>query len=127
MAEIAPGTRKVCRGCARRLPAQRGPGRPRLYCEECRPTGEGAATPIRPHLDSVPSLASATREALVSADRLGTAAGVLVMNMAATIDEGGHSGSSLAALSREYRAALADALSNASVEDAEAEDVWKIG
>jgi hypothetical protein len=73
------------------------------------------------------SLAAVTEVKLQAAGRRNEPEGVLVLNLARSIDAGGHSGASLASLSREYSRALASALPQVD-ESAEDDGIdWQVG
>jgi delta 1-pyrroline-5-carboxylate dehydrogenase len=93
-----------------------GKHRARLWCETCHPPRRkiqvvGNVSELAPR-DPAPaaSLVVATRTKLAA--RAADAEGVVVLALAASIEAGGHSGASLAALSREYGRALAAALAD---------------
>ncbi len=123
-----------CQKCGAEIPPQAGRQQPRKYCEACRPprnrpnprvielpnyTGPtdalaeavGAAAPRT-------GLVDALRRQLEAAGRLDTPEGALVMELAELMaaGRGKHTASGAAALSRELRAALVDALKHAEPE-----------
>ena len=63
--------------------------------------------------DAEPALVAATRADLVAAERLATPLGESAMTLARGIAAGQHSGAALAALVREFRATLAEAMRGA--------------
>jgi len=116
-------------GCGREIPPQVGPGRPRTKCDECSPKrirNRGRASVVRlapaatgggpaaPEPDG--SLSGTVRAQLAAHGRDTTPDGVLALTLAASIDQGTHTGSSLAALAREFRTVLAAALEGTSPE-----------
>ncbi len=126
---------KTCERCGNELPVHNGRHRPRKYCTDCRPSHQRKPLPsgpkvreIHPGASSSISLEASSRVALAAADVTDTPQGVLVMTIAKSIDGGGHSGASLAALSREYSRALADAIA-ASTKAADIGDgvEWGVG
>jgi len=113
--------------CGRAIPPQVGPGRPRTKCEECSPTrprNRGAKTrpaavvrlppPATERPQETPAapggLLGTTRAQLAAHGRDETPDGVLALTLAASIEQGTHTGSSLAALAREFRTVLAAAM-----------------
>lgn len=68
----------------------------------------------------------ATERRLREADRLDDPAALVVLELARSIDAGGHSGSSLASLSREFRMALEAALLPVS-DEADSDVHWDVG
>jgi hypothetical protein len=122
---------RTCKQCGSTIPIQKGRHRPRIYCTTCRPprkaqpAGElvvGTFGGVRGET----SLLAATERKLVEAGRRDEPAAVLVLNLARSIDAGGHSGASLASLSREFSRALADALPPAASKAADDID-WDVG
>jgi hypothetical protein len=100
-----------CTKCNATLPPQIGPGRKRTMCETCSPkntrytpVSSVAKLPPRPGQGR---LTAATASKLADLGRAGSAQGALAMHLAELLDAG--CGSQTAAISREYRAALADA------------------
>ena len=129
MADLDPAARKRCRTCAKPLPPQRGPGRPRLNCEDCV-ASEARVRSIRPAvaaLSALPSVMDGTTRALSDAGLLGSPSALVVLQLAQSIDEGGHSGSALAALSREFRASLAEVLESVRSKSADDGVTWDVG
>lgn len=124
-----------CLDCGAKLPVQQGRHQPRKYCTTCRPprnrgvtTTEARVTTLRPDLPSPKvTLTSATERALRDAGRHEDPEGLAVLQLAHSIDEGGHSGASLASLSREFRAALAAALSTRSEQATDESLSWDVG
>lgn len=74
-------------------------------------------------------LVAATTAKLEAAGKATEPEGILVLALAQSIDEGGHSGASLASLSREFGRALDVALRDADGEDADVVDgiEWGVG
>lgn len=73
------------------------------------------------------TLVAATTTRLAELGRLGTPQSVLVLNLARSIDDGGHSGASLASLSGAYSRALVAAEQGAD-DKAEGDGVeWGVG
>lgn len=104
---------RACADCGSKLPTQTGAGKPRVYCESCSPArrrGKPASTvsPL-PHAAGG-KVEAATRATLESAGRLDTVAGAAALALAEILDSGGQSGSSAAALVKELRATIAEAL-----------------
>lgn len=105
---------RVCQDCGKPLPALKGRGKPRTYCEDCSPTRRRKPTKVT----SLPTPAAptegrnvvATRAALESAGRIDTVAGAAALSLAEILDAGGQSGSAAAALVRELRATMEEAL-----------------
>jgi hypothetical protein len=101
-----------CRKCHKPIPPQQGPGRRRTMCGDCSPKDRRdrkvrqVTTLPQALMVNAGSLEEATRASLTEADRLDTAPGALALYLAGQLDAGGHSGSSTAALAREYRAAV---------------------
>lgn len=123
MFPVGEGARvqKVCGGCGKPFEAQRKTAK---YCSDrCRmrahrraPDSEPApVTQLAPaDRGDTESLAEAVRCELEVAGRLNSAAGRVVLALARRIDAGSQeSGSSLASLSKEFRAAQAEALKGA--------------
>jgi hypothetical protein len=73
------------------------------------------------------TLAAASAERLTAAGRLDEPEGVLVMTLARAIDDGGHSGSALAVLSREFARALAVAAGEGRRASGAGEVDWDVG
>lgn len=124
---------RTCERCGTALPVHKGAHRPRKFCTDCRPPQRRdeiqpeRVTEIRPgaSVDGL-SLVAATTTRLADSGRLGTPEAVLVLNLAKSIDDGGHSGASLASLSTAYSKALAAA--TAGVAEVKDEDVsWGVG
>lgn len=123
---------RFCQGCTAPLPIQNGRHQPRKFCETCRPPRnrgkDERVAEIRPGVQAdALSLVAATRAALLEADRLSRPESVLVLNLAKSIDDGGHSGASLASLSNAYSRALTVALADAEKADASADVTWDVG
>lgn len=108
--------RKSCESCGSGFEAKRAAAR---YCSaRCRQRAHrkpapdaGAEVAALPAEAATESLARATRAELEAANRLHTAIGQAALVLARRIDSAGaETGSSLAALTREHRATLAEAL-----------------
>lgn len=81
-----------------------------------KPVGSPAATPLPTVALGVGSVASITRAELEAAGRLGTSLGQVALLLAARLDaQVRESGMGVAAIVREHRAALAEALKGAAV------------
>jgi hypothetical protein len=99
--------------CGDPLPPYSGQGRPQEKCDKCRKARNGPVVLV-PRVPTVePELVTYTRRTLGQAGRLETPEGANAMLLATSIAAGGHTGAAHAALSREYRAALQDALAGA--------------
>lgn len=113
--------------CGAEIPPQRGRARPRKYCETCRPS-RGTPNPRvvkltrnvsvseqgdDPASGAETGLVTAYGRQLAAADRLETPEGAHVMHLARLFAAGNHTASGAASLSRELRAALAEALKGA--------------
>ncbi|WP_406168898.1 hypothetical protein [Streptomyces sp. NBC_00996] len=110
---------KQCGGCGKSFDAQRKTAK---YCSDrCRMRAHrrpadsertGSVTsPAPAERQNTDSLTDAVRAELKAAGRLDSAAGRVVLALARRIDAGGReSGSSLASLAKEFRAALGEAL-----------------
>jgi len=125
---------RTCRKCNGAIGVQSGPGRPRTLCVTCsprkgqQPVSAPRVTELRPGVaEQIPSLAEATERALRDAGRLTDAGSVVVLEIAKSIDGGGHSGASLASLSREFRAALEAALAVQAEKAADDGVTWDVG
>ena len=134
---------RSCGQCHAPLPVQKGRHQPRKFCTTCRPPrnrGKSAATvpvtpvnppkirEIRPGAAEKPqTLTEASEARLRDAGRLSDPSALVVLAVARSIEEGGHSGASLAALSREFRAALASALDGVEAEVADDGVSWGVG
>lgn len=123
---------RACVKCGGPLPVHNGRHRPRKFCTTCRPSRnrgtEQRVTEIRPgaQTDGL-TLVAATTARLAELGRLGTPQSVLVLNLARSIDDGGHSGASLASLSGAYSRALVAAEQGAD-DKAEGDGVeWGVG
>lgn len=102
--------------CDKSLPPATG-SRPRLYCDSsCRRRAHEArkanpaAAPTVPADSVVSDLAGAVRKELEAGGRAETVSGQLAIAMARRIDSSGTTASSMASLSKELRALLAEAL-----------------
>lgn len=131
MERKCPGRKEPCGNL---IPVQLGRGKPRKFCLTCSPPrGEPAETPepvtwrrpvVAPPLPTLlpppspsapqdgPVLAS-VRARLDEAERAGTPEAAVALRLAGLLDVGDFTASGAAALSRELRAALADALAGA--------------
>jgi len=117
-----------CTGCGSKLSPPKGAGRPRTKCESCSPPRKRDIARRAPHklaLAELPApldqesetLESSTRAALTGAKLADDPAGIAALVLARRIDSGSlDTGAGLAALVREHRAALSDAMSRATVE-----------
>ncbi len=121
-----------CVKCGAPLPLSRGRHRPRKFCTTCRPSRAKSPLngpvegPIVLHPDAQGDLVSATVRKLRAAGKDAEPEGLVVIELAKSIAAGAHSGSSLAALSREYTRALAAAV--AAADEAADDDVtWDVG
>lgn len=101
----------MCKKCGASLPPQEGPGRKRTLCLSCSPKNtqyvKVAGVTTLPTSLQAGLIAQATRERLAELGRLDTPEGALALYHAELLDAG--CGSQTAMVSREYRAALADA------------------
>lgn len=114
-------TLRNCDGCGRSYEAKRATSK---FCSsDCRvrahrqPKSAPSATVVLPAQPTPPTsaVAAATRAALDEAGRSETALGAATLALAARIDDGSREpGSAFAALVREHRAALAEALRGAN-------------
>ena len=96
---------RSCGDCKRPIPPQKGPGRPRGFCDQCRPPRGATVTRISSPAPPE-SLLESTRQRLTFLGRAATPEGMLVLELARQIDAGGHSGASLASLSTAFTKAL---------------------
>ena len=118
---------RTCSKCNVALPVHKGRHRPRKFCVLCRPPrlAKGAPTTSTAVVmqmaqdDPQHSLVAAVEAKLVEVDKRNDPVGVLLVKLAASIDEGGHSGASLAALSREVVRVLSGLLGQDAGADAE--------
>ena len=121
---------RKCRKCGGNLPVHKGRHRPRVYCTTCRPPrnrGKAATVTLIEPVELGVSLVEATR---VKLGALATEPeGVVVLKLAASIDAGGHSGASEAALAGRFAQLLAAALTAAESSGGELVDGidWGIG
>lgn len=117
---------RLCVSCGAPLPAPKSSGRPRTKCESCSPARARDARRRAPHklaevapLESSPTrpsgLLGATRRQLEDAGRLDSIAGQAALVLAEQLVNGQHSGAGYAALVRELRATIAEALDGAAV------------
>lgn len=99
--------------CGNSLPPYKGVGPYPRKCLACRaPTNAPVVlVPRNPTVE--PELVTYTRRTLGKAGMLETPAGANAMLLATSIAAGGHTGAAHASLSREYRAALQEALAGA--------------
>lgn len=110
--------------CGQVIPAQKGSARPRKYCAECRPprnrpnprvvTLPGSPKSPDEVPAALPTLVEAYRQELADAERLETPEGAQVLELAMMFAAGGHTASGAASLSKELRAAKAEALKGAA-------------
>jgi hypothetical protein len=116
-------------GCGKPLPSATG-NRPRLYCNSsCRGKAHAArqanpgAVATLPAQDTANStLADVVRRDLEHADRLETVPGQLAVALAMRLVSSGTTASSLATLSKELRALMAEALAGTQPRDQDALD-----
>lgn len=91
----------------------------RRFCDDkCRKRGARGAKVTELHgADGTPpaTVYGATLATLQTADRADTPAGAAALVIARKLDAGGDTGSAVAALTRELRAAVAEAVANATV------------
>ena len=120
---------RACEQCGAALPIHKGRHRPRKFCATCRPSKAAAPiTEIRPGAQTESlTLVAATTARLAELSRLGTPEAVLVLSLAKSIDDGGHSGASLASLSNAYARALTVATQDAQESDAADGVTWDVG
>lgn len=115
-----------CTKCHRRFAPKPGPGRPRKRCEECRPpeprraSQAALAEPTRLHVEPAPveqspraGLVAVVEDELTKANRAVTSKGAIALRLAETLADGGHTASGIAALAKELRATLDEALKGA--------------
>lgn len=127
---------KKCKGCGAVIPPQKGSARPRLYCVTCRPPRNrknprligvprdepAAAVESSPAPARSPGggLVESYRRRLEVAKRIDTPEGqhvlMLAQLFAAGAASGSHTAAGASALSRELRAAMAEALRGAPAE-----------
>lgn len=106
-----------CVKCGAPLPLSRGRHRPRKFCLTCKPsrakTVENGPVDAPAEVTVIHGgdigLVDATTRKLRAVGKLAEPEGLVVVELAKAIVNGAHSGSSLAALSREYTRALAAA------------------
>jgi hypothetical protein len=108
--------RKVCEACGKPM---EGTNPRKRFCDStCRGRGHrGSVVPVLTEpVDLVRDLpvSTATRSALEAVDRTGTPAGAAALALAARIDANSDTGSALASMARELRAAMAEALAGAT-------------
>lgn len=114
---------RLCRACGASL---EGDARKRYCDDKCRQRGHRGATVTEITPDPVDeSVAGSTRRTLEAAGRLDTPAGTAAMVIAGKLDRGGDTGSAVAALVRELRASVAEALSEAEVPDDPVDDLTR--
>lgn len=115
----------TCAGCGGEI-EQPGPGRPRKYCTTCRPPRnrrnprvvqlpepEKPAAAEKPHAPG--GLVESYRARLEAAECLNTPEGAHALHLAELLAAGSHTASGAAALSKELRAAMTEALKDAPV------------
>lgn len=129
--------RSSCLKCQGPIAPQSGRHQPRKYCTTCRPPRDRKAvrlveptvSEIRPGASrEVSTVVEATERRLRELGRLGDPSAMVVLQLARSIDKGGHSGASLASLSREFRAAMAEAVTDAAPAAADDDGVsWGLG
>lgn len=124
-----------CTKCGTGFTPKPGPGRPRKRCERCRPPEQRRASqaplvpPTRLHVEPArpeqPSrvgeppppvrsgLVAVVDQELTAARRADTAKGAIALRLAETLADGGHTASGIAALAKELRATLDEALKGA--------------
>lgn len=111
---------RECR-CGRPIPVQSGPGRPRTRCDVCSPPGRrhGAAplaslpAAVERPTPGTAGLLAETRARLVDAERLDSPEGALSILLAGMLEDGGHTASGVAALSKQLLATLQAAVGDA--------------
>lgn len=119
---------RSCSACGSPIPPQKGGGRPRTKCESCSPPRkrdlkrraphklvvvEAAAEPEAP---SGGEVEATTRAKLEAAELLDDPSGMAALALARRIDRSMlDTGAGVAALVREHRAALADAMTRGKV------------
>ena len=123
---------RSCSACGSPIPPQKGGGRPRTKCETCSPPRTRDLSRRAPHKlvvvedpepespgdGGVPAGAveATTRARLEKAELLDDPSAMVAVKLAQRIDRGTlDTGAGVAALVREHRAALADAMSRAKV------------
>lgn len=110
--------RRSCDGCGKPYEAKRSDSK---FCSStCRSRASVArvhapAVAVVPVDDPSESVYAVTREILSGVERLRSAAGVKALVLARQMDAPGHTGPSLAALSKEHTALLAQALEGVQV------------
>jgi hypothetical protein len=111
------GQRVRCKTCRKQF--TRIKGSRRIYCETCRPprTSSAPITELHPPTEPGPApigVLGAVKAQLDKREASDTAEAAIALHLATQLDAGGHTGSQTAALTRELRAALAEALKHAS-------------
>lgn len=100
---------KVCEACRQSFES---PNPRKRFCDaSCRSRGHRGAVVALPNepLTAASSVTAATRTLLEAADRAETPAGASALALAARIDSNSDTGSAMASMVRELRAAVADA------------------
>ena len=119
---------RSCSACGSPIPPQKGGGRPRTKCEKCSPPRKRDLKRRAPHklvvVDAEPEaeapaggdVESTTRAQLERAELLDDPSGMAAIALARRIDRSVlDTGAGVAALVREHRAALADAMTRGRV------------
>lgn len=119
---------RSCSACGSPIPPQKGGGRPRTKCETCSPPRKRDLKRRAPHklvvVDTEPEaeapaagdVESTTRAKLEAAELLDDPSGMAAIALARRIDRSVlDTGAGVAALVREHRAALADAMTRGKV------------
>lgn len=108
---------RQCALCGAPFTAKRSTAR---YCSgSCRARASQGATPVTPMPTTQPAEArvvEATRRELVDADRLETALGQAALVLARRVESDRDTGSAAAAVTREWRATLAEATKGAGAQ-----------
>lgn len=104
-----------CAGCGKDFEAQRKTAR---FCgPTCRQRAhrrpDAPAAPVQVITPAEPALVAATRKELEAAGRLETTLGQAALRLAEQMSDGRDTGSAMAALSKELRAVMAEALADA--------------
>lgn len=111
-----------CQTCGGPMPTNKGKGRPRVHCAECRPTRrmKPPVAPLPAPLDNVPqggaqSVYGAVLGELTAAGRQDTAKGRAALLLASRLDEKVDTAAGMAAAVKQLREALDDVLAGATV------------